>query len=337
MLSYRVAAMTTRRVQKSITPTMSKLVLPPTDLNIRPYYYFLHVAEAGSFSKAASLLSKDQPQISKEIRQLEENLGVQLFHRTGRGVVLTSDGEALAAHVRVLLSTIIAARKEMAAARSVIEGDVAIALPPLFGEVLTVDLVERFREKFPGVRLSFHEGFSTDILAWLSEGTVDLAVVYNAPKISTLLVEFLVEDDLWLLGAPERFADIPDGPVKVQTLALLPLVIAPKPHKLRHLVELQVHRYMLDLNIVNEVNGTATTLELVNKGLGFTVYPRSLVPAAKSLAKLEARRLHEVEAPPRLFLVNSMQRPLTAATRQVMTEIAARFTEIAKARTNLDP
>ena len=304
---------------------MSKLLLPHSDLNIRPLYYFLHVAEAGSFSKAASLLSKDQPLLSKEIRQLEEQYGVQLFNRTGRGVTLTSEGEALAKHVRVILGAVLAAQEEMQAVKDVVDGTVTIAVPPLLGEVLDIDLVRSFRDRYPNVRLAFQEGFSTDILAWLAEGQVDLAVVYNAPRISTLMVEFLVEDDLWLVGKPDAFDPLPPGDVEPATLATLPLVIAPRPHKLRLLVEDVVHRNGRPLNIVNEVSGTATTLELVSHGLGFTVLPNSLISAARSLAGLDARRLADVKNPPKLYLANAMQRPLTAATRQVMAAIKTRF------------
>lgn len=300
-------------------------VLPLSELNLRPLYYFMHVAESGSISRAASLLSKDQPQLSKEIRQLEDHYGVQLFHRTGRGVSLTSEGETLLRHVRMIFSTLQASRNEMAAAKDKVEGTVNIAMPPLFGDVLTVDLVETFRRDWPDVKLSFQEGFSADILAWLAGGVVDLAVVYNAPRISTLLVEFLVEDDLWLVGAAEQVGKLDEGDVMPPTLADLPMVIAPLPHKLRSLIEEVVHKNDLSLNVVNEVNGTATTLELVSRGLGFTVLPRSLVFAAKSLAGLEARRIAEVSNPPKLYLANSMQRPLAAATRQVMAAIKARF------------
>lgn len=308
---------------------MSKLLLPHSDLNIRPLYYFLHVAEAGSFSKAASILSKDQPLLSKEIRQLEEQYGVQLFYRTGRGVALTKEGETLLKHARVILGAVLAAQEEMQAAKDVVEGIVTIAAPPLVGEVLNIDLVRNFRSKYPNVRLAFHEGFSTDILAWLAEGLVDLAVVYNAPRISTLMVEFLAEDDLWLVGNPNDLEELPHGDIGPGTLAELPLVIAPRPHKLRLLVEEVVHQNGNPLNVVNEVSGTATTLEFVSRRLGYTVLPKSLIFAAKSLAGLEARRLAGVKNPPKLYLVNSMQRPLTAAARQVMGAVKERFSKSA--------
>src|SRR6478736_9639842 len=77
--------------------------LNPASLDLRPLYYFVQVAELGSFSRAAAALSMGQPIVSRFIRRLEDELQVQLFHRHGRGVQLTEAGDRLLEHGKAIL------------------------------------------------------------------------------------------------------------------------------------------------------------------------------------------------------------------------------------------
>ena len=299
--------------------------LAQSDLNLRPLWHFLQIAEAGSFSRAAAQLSRDQPSLSKEIRGLETQYGVEVFYRTGRGVTLTAEGEVLARHARLVLRALVATRTEMEALQDRVAGNVTIAVPPLFGAVLNVALVASVRRQWPDLRLSFREGFAADVVGWLTEGTADLAVLYNPPKVSTLLSETLAKDHLCLLGTPDLMAAVTAGEVSAAELAELPMVIAPRPHKLRMLVEDFVRQSGCEMMLAAEVTGTATMLELVSGGLGYTVLPRSLIEGALGQAELDARPLAAAAPRPELCLSNAMQKPLTTGTRAVMNEIRAIF------------
>src|SRR5882724_5158018 len=171
-------------------------------LDLRPLHLFVQVAEAGSFSKAAATLSIGQPALSREIKELEQRYDVQLLHRNGRGVSLTDAGEQLLAHAKGLLRGLQQVENELLTVRGTPSGNVSIGVPPLFGNALNFDLIKTVREKYPKISLLFMEGFTTDFLEWLAKGSVDLAVMYNPPSISTLLVEHLRADRLCLVGMP---------------------------------------------------------------------------------------------------------------------------------------
>src|SRR4029453_585172 len=98
-------------------------------MDLKQLDYFVHVAELGSFSKAASLLSIAQSALSHQVRQLEVELKQTLLHRNGRGVTPTDAGKRLLDHARGILMQVNRARDDLAAARGAPVGHVVLGLP----------------------------------------------------------------------------------------------------------------------------------------------------------------------------------------------------------------
>lgn len=194
-------------------------------IDIKQMRMFAAISEFGSFSKAAVFLALSQPVLSRQIKSLEETLGVKLFYRNGRGIVLTEAGLLLQRYSKGILELVSRATAEVSAMRSTPTGRVAIGLPPSVGLVLTIPLVLRFREAFPRVAMRVAEGFSGHVLEWLSAGQIDVAVLYNAPRTGNLLSEPLFEDELFLLGAVNDPCSLPPGKIEANRLAELPLIL----------------------------------------------------------------------------------------------------------------
>src|SRR5258708_5760934 len=149
-------------------------------MDLKQLEYFRHIAELGSFTRAAAYLSVVQPALSRQVRQLESELGQSLFERNGRGVVLTEAGNRLLEHTRGILTQIGRARQDLEDQRNGDSGHFALGLPPSLGRSVTVPLVDAFRRSLPNANLVTVEGLSTYILEWLAVGRVDCALVYNA-------------------------------------------------------------------------------------------------------------------------------------------------------------
>jgi LysR family nitrogen assimilation transcriptional regulator len=284
-------------------------------LDLRPFYLFVRVAEAGSFSKAAAMLSVGQPELSRTIKELEKRYDVQLLHRNGRGVSLTAAGEQLMSHAQAMLRNLMQVDHELSAVRGAPSGNVKIGVPPLFGHVLNFDLIRRMHTEHPKVSLLFMEGFTTDFLEWLAKGSLDMAVIYNPPSISTLLAEHLFDDRLCLVGVPGSLEFQPGSEIAFKTLATLPLVMPPKPHRLRAAVDSAAKEANVALRIDVEATGTATILDLVQGRIGYTILPQSLIAEDAGNERLHTWPLADPKITPRLFLVTSMQRPVTMATK----------------------
>ncbi|MER8383016.1 LysR family transcriptional regulator [Mesorhizobium sp. M1399] len=99
-------------------------------MELRQLRHFLIVTESGAFSKASSIIGVAQPALSRQIRQLEEELGVQLFYRHGRGVRVTEEGAQFYAAIVPVLRELDQVKSDLVAAAKVPAGDIVFGMPP---------------------------------------------------------------------------------------------------------------------------------------------------------------------------------------------------------------
>jgi LysR family nitrogen assimilation transcriptional regulator len=288
-----------------------------TTMDLKQLSYFIAVAEAGSFSKAAVVLSVAQPNLSRQIKLLETELGVELLYRDGRGVVLSEAGRILDTHARETLDSIDRARTEIAALRARPQGRVVIAMPPSIGWVLTAPLVRRCREAFPDITLHVVEGFSGHVAEWLSTGRVDVGIVYNASRRASLSTEPLFSDDLVLLGPASNPAGLEGALVPARRLADIPLILPGRPHGLRVLIDQALAELALAPRVEFEVDAMPSTLGLVEEGVGYTVLSETAAAQRIAAGHIRAWTIVDPVITRQLILATSTQRPMGVATRLV--------------------
>src|SRR5208282_3010868 len=253
-------------------------------MDLKQLEYFRHVAELGSFSRAATYLSVVQPALSRQVRQLEIELGQNLFERNGRGVVLTDAGQRLLEHARGILTQIGRARQELEDQRNGDSGHVALGLPPSLGSSVTVPLVKAFEKLLPNARLATVEGLSAYILEWLTLGRVDCALVYNATTSATVDVQPLLDDQLFLIAPVEKVADARPPRNQSITLAQLadcPLIIPSRPHAMRMSVENALASVERKIRVAHEIECIPAVIDLVRQGHGYGVLPMNAVKASQ--------------------------------------------------------
>ncbi len=302
---------------------MAEAIPRPRNMDLKPLYCFLQVATHGSFSRAAAATAIEQPLVSRLVKRLEDELQVQLFHRHGRGVTLTEAGAVLQAEGRAILRRLVEVETDVASMSGLAIGPVCIAMPPLFGGVLALDLVERLRAEHPGITIHLREGYATDVLDWLSDGSIDIGVLFNAPNIPTLVVDEIGEDRIALVGAPGSFAALPAGKVPARLLAGLPMIVPPRPHRLRGLFDQLGEASGVALTVAAEVSGISTILDLVRAGVGHTVVPSMLARGETREGRLEARPLIEPEIRPMLCVATSRRKASTGAVKVALALVTA--------------
>lgn len=293
-------------------------------MEIKQLRYFLAVADVGSFSKAAVLLSVAQPVLSRQIRSLEEELGAELFYRNGRGIVVSEAGETLVTHARLIVTTAQAIRTDIEAMQDDPRGRLIIAMPPTAATILSVPLIERFRENYPRIKLNIQECYSGHALEWLSTGRVDVAVLYDAPKTSTLTTEPLIEEELLLVG-PYDEAEAAEKMVAASELAELPLILPSHPHGLRMLVENRLGALKIHPDVPFEIDSLGGCIELVIRRCGYTILPYAAIAARVDAGELTGRLIVSPRITRQLVLATSTQRPTTSATRalaRAVTQLA---------------
>ncbi|GHC78236.1 LysR substrate-binding domain-containing protein [Limoniibacter endophyticus] len=284
-------------------------------MEIKQLRYFLAVSELGSFSKAAVVLSVAQPVLSRQIRSLEEELGSELLYRNGRGIVVTEAGEMLVDKARTILNAADCVANEMNSLRASPSGKLVIGLPPTAGSVIAVPLIQRFRESFPRVKLKVQEGYSGHVLEWLSTGRIDVAVLYDAPKTSTLITQPLIEEELLLIGPRTTPLELRDRPVTGAVLGELPLILPSHPHGLRVLIESLLGAEKIYPEVDYEIDSLRATMELVEDGIGYTILPYASVHRKVLAGDLVAMPIIEPRLSRQLVLATSTQRPTTVVTR----------------------
>jgi DNA-binding transcriptional LysR family regulator len=165
-------------------------------VELRHLTYFREVARREHVSDAARDLNISQPAITKQLKDLERELGVRLFEPSGRRIKLTAAGQALLRHAETILLQVELARHELQSFSAEIGGRVSIGAPPSVGERLLPNALHEFHTMYSRVELKVHEGSTAALMRLLSAGELDLAVVSLPVAHPGVEVEPLFEEDL---------------------------------------------------------------------------------------------------------------------------------------------
>jgi LysR family nitrogen assimilation transcriptional regulator len=295
-------------------------------MDLKQLEYFVHVAELGSFTRAASVLRIAQPALSRQVRSLEVELRQPLFERNGRGVTLTAAGTRLLAHGRGILQQVERAKQDLEDQRGAATGLLSIGLPPSISRTFTAPLVEAFRARFPRATVSVVEGLSTYTLEWLVQGRIDCAVVYNATPSAAIELQPVLQERLHLVSARGTARGMVGRPVTLQQVAEHDLVIPSRPHAIRMQLETAMAQAGCKPRVVLEVESVPAMLDLVQRHQLAAVLSLQAVRGHAQADALLARPVRLPAGEPlatTLYLATSAQRPRGPLLEQATALLAA--------------
>jgi DNA-binding transcriptional LysR family regulator len=165
-------------------------------IDLRQFRYFLAVSEELNFGRAAARLYISQPPLSRQIRQLEDRLGVELFLRTKSGVVLTKAGAAFLPEARRTLAQAEKAIAAARAARSSAGGQFLIGYTTVFDRSVIPDVLEPLQQRFPDFRLVTQGKHSISLVRDIKNGIMDVAFIGLHTETKGLKTETLLEEPL---------------------------------------------------------------------------------------------------------------------------------------------
>lgn len=253
-------------------------------MDSRRLTYFLTIAEEGSINRAASVLGIAQPALSRQVRLLEEELGITLLHRTARGVRLTDDGERLRAATTAPLRQLERAMRYVGSPLARIERGLHLGLPATVAELLAVPLIETLATAFPKVVFRLSVGSSDDLVREMLRGSIDIAITVPPADDRLFHGELLVED-LVVIGAPASGLH-PDTPVSFAQFVAQPLVLPASRAGIRAIIENAA--LWLKHTVVSRF---ATDSLPALKALVAAGYGYSLLPLSACRAEIDAQRL----------------------------------------------
>jgi DNA-binding transcriptional LysR family regulator len=246
------------------------------EVNLQHLKTFIRIAELGSLSKASDRMRIAQPALSRQMKLLQEEIGIPLFERHRRGMRVTQAGEDLLQRVSGLIRQLDQVYADVRSSSGATSGHVAFGIVPTVSDVLAARLVGRVAADFPGISLRIVEGYAGHLLEWLQKGEIDVAIMYG-PQANLHIKSYeLVTEDLVLVGPSD--GDIgPANPVSVAAFARMPLVLPSRPHGLRVLLEGAALKAKTKLDVRFEADSFRVLKDLVEKGLGYTALPLSAV------------------------------------------------------------
>src|ERR1700740_3582502 len=243
-------------------------------METRRLRYFLQIAEEGSMGRAANVLGIAQPALTRQVRLLEDALGVPLFIRTQRGMQLTEDGEQLRAAIKKPMQEIELALQNVGAPSAPIEGVVVLGMPSATACVLAKPLLARVSRAFPKVKFRIVDGQSGHLIEGLLRGEIDIALVHGPLPDDRLFDREVLTEDLVLVGGPGSQLSA-DAPVEFLELSRHPLVLPSHHHGVRAVLEKAALRLNAPLEILFEIDSLQLAKDLVESEVAFSVMPLS--------------------------------------------------------------
>lgn len=240
-------------------------------MDLKQLSNLIHVVELQSFSKAAAFLRIAQPALSRQVKALEDDLGVNLLERHGWGVTATAEGLILVDHARKLLRGLQEAREAVLALQAEPQGEVTLGVPTSMGAALVPELVQRFRRAYPKVQLRLVEAFSASVHEWLLAGRLDLAILYETRETAAIGAKPLLTEAMVVVGAPGRFAV--NETLTLAEVAQMPLILPGRPHRLRLLVDQTMAEARLTPRPDIEIDALTVIKELCHSGGDLAILP----------------------------------------------------------------
>ena len=161
-------------------------------MELRHLRYFLAVGEALNFTKAAARLRVAQPALSRQIQDLEDEIGVDLLHRSSRGVTLTAEGKLFLEEVRELLKHAGESIERVRALARGEYGELHIGYAPVPSTEILPPTLAAFQKAVPRVKVLLHDLSSDELIAGLRNGTLELAIMVEPIGEQTVGIEFEV-------------------------------------------------------------------------------------------------------------------------------------------------
>lgn len=171
-------------------------------MELRHLRYFVAIADSLSFTKAAAQLRVAQPALSRQLRDLEDELGARLLERNSRGVCLTPTGKTFVTEARAILAH---ADQAIAAVRRTAKTEVIhIGYAPTLASPHLPGAVERWTAQHPHARAELHDLSTTEMLAGLNAGKLDLAIGAKPDTTPDGIESRVLREEGWLLALPPR-------------------------------------------------------------------------------------------------------------------------------------
>lgn len=294
---------------------MKSAAISLSHVNLKLLQTFLLVGEYASFRIAAEKSFRSQSAVSAQIRQLEEQLGVPLFHRTTRSVRLTEEGQQLLDCAQRALQEVEQGLRKIQESADVRKGKVSLSCSPTIAETRLARVLAAFEGEYPGIEVSVRELPSEQIFESVRRRDVDFGI---GPQIETSEFQFepLMDDPFYAL-VPKRLLDTDKDTIALSELADMPLLVLNQATAMRNMLEEVMKEKRLRFNLRYEFTQAQTLISMASTGLGAAILPGVALPARID-ASTHAMRIVNPSLSRRVALITARGQSLSPASLRLV-------------------
>ncbi|WP_029320403.1 LysR family transcriptional regulator [Butyrivibrio sp. AE3004] len=278
-------------------------------MELRHIRYFLTIAEEGSFTKAAEKLCIAQPPLSRQIRDLEEELNARLFVRKARGLALTEAGERFMQYARRIKQLSDQSMEDIREMREGLNGRLYLATVEGSAPSLLANWIAIFKKKYPLVEYEVWNGNSDDVIKRVLSGLNEIGII-TLPYDEEGLDGRLIYNEPWVAIIPEDHPLAKEKGDKIELKKLAPYeLIIPSRRSRRKEIEKWFEPLNCEPRIICRMAHMLNAYELTTKGVGIAIYPAS---AARYISKgVVIRQITKPDVSAGYVLVKSAGRDLS--------------------------
>ena len=240
-------------------------------MNLKQMEYFITIVNEGSISAAAKSLHISQPPLSTQMKLLEEELGVTLFQRGSRSIILTEAGKLFYDRAQGILDMTGAARQELEQMGRGLHGALRLGMISSVETEAIINRITAFRTQHPGVNFCIYEGNTYQLMDKLNTGLIEAAIVRTPFPEESYDCLYLAEEPMMAVGMAKHFPDPHADSISLGQLAACPLIIYRRwENVLNHMLPHNRQDYLC-------VNDDArTSLSWADTGIGIAITPASI-------------------------------------------------------------
>lgn len=285
-------------------------------MELRQLAYFVAVAEEASFTRAAARVHVAQPGVSAQVRQLERELGQELFDRSGRAVRLTVVGEVVLPFARAALEAVDAARCAVETLTGLLRGQVAVGMVVACSSVDLFATLETFHQRHPGVEIALSEANSDVLVERLQRGQLDLALVGLVGALPEGIASDALIDEALVAAVTHDDPLASTTTMPLSDLRERALVCLPRGTGVRRALDDACASLGIQPRIAFEASDPNVVAQLAGRGLGVAILPESV--AAAHAGTLATVAIAEPTPRSRVELAWRADGPLSPAARALI-------------------
>lgn len=294
------------------------------------YRIFYFVAKYRSFTRAAHVLMNSQPNITRAMNNLEQELGCTLFLRSHRGVALTPEGEKLFARVRIAQEQLQAAEEELAGDKALESGFVSLGVSETALHCLLLPVLREFHLTYPGVHIRLTNCSAPQAIASVKSGQVEFAVVTMPEDLDKTLRKLPLVEVCDILVAGLHFSGLRERALSLREIAEYPLICLGRETKTYEFYNRLFAEHGLVLQPDIEAASTEQILPLVRNDLGLGFLPKNLASEPIEKGELFEVRMSEKIPARHICMVWDPKRPTGIAAGELEKMIRKAAKEVSE-------